>query len=1045
MKIYQPMLYVGLGGSGCLIGAELERRMRSELCGPDGTDLQERMAGMDFLPYQLPSCMQFVYADLNEAELNRLELGVTPAGGHSPAAARTQHLVRGLVPRFDTYPEVARSLRTNAGELTAAWLPPPIGEPRVAPLARGAGQLPTVGRAALLETFRSGIGPAQQPILDAIGQISTSGGELQRLGGRMRQSCDVFVAFSVAGGTGSGIFYDYLHLIGDVLARNGYRAQIYPLVLMPSAFAEGLGGGRPAKLNAGRALLDLFRLVDDQNGQSAQTQIDDVGLAGALTVRYPTDAEIRLRPSTVQTAFLFSLTAGMERDDLHRSVVSLILSLVGTDQERPDEHATVADRQYQSFADEFINRGVEREVPAPSGLGNCGVSTSLVASMTVPVDDLADIVSSRLLAEAVAELSVPPPGAAEANRELIERAFGAANIDALRTRAPLDFTELPVPRKGAEAVVAALTTRLKTLEASLKALERQLATTVPKQAQEFDPRRATEQLLKEVDLFRLHRVLAGHRDLRDPADQRGFLGLLEARRQAPPPPPGQSMTPPQSGTGIRDRWFRRKVRWSDKIVQAAIERQNEWFRWRARRSWHQAWDDQTPRWERKVERLRSQLTAVVDAFTSTVQSDIGQFARRAQDLYRPRTGVSYLLPPQGNDLELFYQAVLRRFRDVFVARDQLRPTATPADLVNKILGHQTWLDAWTAGQDYGSAQAIAVVRDRLKQEVQRLFRYREAGDRPLLPALTDLLAAAAGRESVSVADEDLQQFRQKVAALVPGGFDPQGSGALKILISYPSSGRDPDLERFLLHEIHLPRTADTVLEFRPIDAESIVIVLFRTSMSVTEVPELRGVLKFWADALRDEQPQDYLRWRQRLGYDFGYLISTEEHRVHILHRLLCAMWNGLVDVLDGPPESPSRIALRLGTSNAASMVMPLVEYGGTSSWASLLRAYEDWTITDDESIRRDVCARLMASRPDGIDRTPRSPSELYLLLRKMADGQRLATGDLRHNLPRGSRSYAEALHNFWDRLLPAALDLPFRGVHSPVRATLRDLEQAVSR
>src|SRR5262249_4665024 len=89
MKIYQPMLYVGLGGTGCLIGAELERRLREELCGPDGTDLQGVRAGKNLLPYQLPSCLQFVYADLNEAELNRLRRRAVPTEEHVAAAART--------------------------------------------------------------------------------------------------------------------------------------------------------------------------------------------------------------------------------------------------------------------------------------------------------------------------------------------------------------------------------------------------------------------------------------------------------------------------------------------------------------------------------------------------------------------------------------------------------------------------------------------------------------------------------------------------------------------------------------------------------------------------------------------------------------------------------------------------------------------------------------------------------------------------------------------------------------------------------------------
>ena len=124
MKIYQPMLYVGLGGSGCLIGAELERRLRDELCGPDGTDLRDRLAGRALLPYQLPGCVQFVYADLNEAELLRLRNRVVPGPEHAAAAERTMHLVGDLVPHFDTYPEVARSLRVNVNDYVSAWLPP---------------------------------------------------------------------------------------------------------------------------------------------------------------------------------------------------------------------------------------------------------------------------------------------------------------------------------------------------------------------------------------------------------------------------------------------------------------------------------------------------------------------------------------------------------------------------------------------------------------------------------------------------------------------------------------------------------------------------------------------------------------------------------------------------------------------------------------------------------------------------------------------------------------------------------------------------------
>lgn len=1052
MKIYQPMLYVGLGGTGCQIGAELERRLREEFCGPDGTEWQRTRAGGDFLPYELPAFVQFVYADLNEGELHRLARKVVPTAGHEQAVSRTQHLVHDLVPQFPTFPEVARSLRVNAGESVSDWLPPPYGEPKVAPLARGAGQLPTIGRATLMETIRLGLEPAQLPIRNAIGRLSTSGEALRDIGGRMQNqnSCDVFVAFSVAGGTGAGIFYDYLHLIGDAMARAGFRAQIYPLVLMPSAFDEGKGGGRPASLNAGRALLDLFRLIDNQNGQAAGQVVDDIDTVRSLSVHYPCNVDIALRPSTVQTGFLFSRTAGMERTDLHRSIVSLILSLVGTDTERPEGDARVGEREFLSFADEFINQAVERESVAPSGLGLCGVSTSLVASLTVPVDDMANIITWRMLNEAVDELSVPPPGSAEVNRDLIERTFALADVEPLRMRAPMEITELPTPAKGSDAVARWLNARVRTMQAALDALDRQLAEQVPLLAQAFNPRKAVEKLLTEVDLFRLRRIMFGNSQLHvstdRPAsvtpDQIGFVGLLENRRQEPKPPEGIGVNPPVLDIP-RNGLFRR-LHWGDKAVQDAIEEQNLWYEWRTKRSWHAAWRAQAPRWEKAVADLRDQLERLVDqALAPKVRDEAAQFSHRAQDLYRPRTGVSYLLPPEGHDLEPFYHAVVRSFRSFFGVSGRLRPTATVGEIVAEIFGERTWQQAFTSGVDFGADRTINTLRDKLKQEVLRRLRHRETGTRPLLPTLADLLAEAAGRDTGNVADDDLAQFRRKIAGLLPVGFEPQGTGPLKVLISYAAGGRHPDIERYLRSEIHLPGLADATVEFQSIDAESIVVVLFRTSMAVTEVPELRSVLRVWADTQQEARKNDYLPWRQRLGYNFDHLTSTEEDRVEILHRYLCAMWNDMVYVIEGDDTSPERIAVRLSESHQAEQHLTLSGFDRTSSWASLLGAYEFWTIKDDEAIRMAFSTQLMATLPHGLTTKPKAPGKLYRTIRDIAEKQKAELAELLRELPPDSRAHARTRYDFWTRTLPSALELPFHDVTHPIRGSLLKLEGAV--
>ncbi|MGH4013593.1 MAG: tubulin-like doman-containing protein [Pseudonocardiaceae bacterium] len=1034
MKIYQPMLFVGLGGTGCRVGGELERRLREELCGPDGMRLLGLMQGKNFLPYQLPQCVQFVYADLSEDEFGRLEQRVVPDPMYLPAAERTMHRVTDLIPQLDTYPEVARSLRMSAKTYVDGWLPPAQGEPRIGPLARGAGQLPTVGRAALFETFRGGLAPVQDSLLKAIGEINNSSGELRLLGGEQSDSCDVFVAFSVAGGTGGGMFYDYLHLIGDALARENRRARIFPLVLMPSAFEDGLGGGRSARLNAGRALLDLFRLVDDQNAQAAGTDLDRQGIHGTLAVSYPGREEIRLRASTVQTAFLFSRGAGVRRDDLHRSVVSLVLTMIGT------EFGVSSDgtrsTNYMSFADSFINSAVERELPAITGIGNRGVSTSSVASMTIPVDDLADIASSRMLAEAVKELSEPPPGRAENNVDLIDRFFTDANLDPLRLRAPLTITE-PRPVRGAPAILGALNTRARTMESRLTTLSQQLVQEVPVLAERFDTEKACRLLLANADIFQLRRVVLGHPQLAGQVNQLGFKKIVELRQSEPPPPEGLALTAP-APANIRNRWIFIKAKWADKEVRESLGRQDKWYDWRAKREWHEAWRDQSGRWEIKLRALERQVNALTGAFLDHARADGARFTTRSKELFEARVGVSYLLPRQG-ELDGFYRSVVRRFIDVYVVEKGLAPTATVGDVVTEALRDNGWRDAYETSIDNrrGPESAVAHVRDQLKAEVKRIFAHSDIERRPLLPALGDLLETAAGRASESVDEDDVVQFREKLAGLVPVGFAPGGTGRLKILFSYPSSTRDEQLENFLRQEVYLPKGVDTIVDFRPIAAESIAVVMFRSSMGLTEVPEVREVLRHWSDALRNERAEDFLRWRQRSGYQFGYLATTAEHRVKILHHLLSAVWNGQVSATPDLAD-PESVQVHLNGSGV-SMRLKLDAYRDLSGWADVLKAYEDWVLADDEQVRRDFCAQLITTLPNNLTGRPDAPKPLFQQLVELRDKEAEKAERMLDRPSEAGRRRLMSILEFWNETFPAALSMPFHGVDAPVEESLADL------
>lgn len=91
-----------------------------------------------------------------------------------------------------------------------------------------------------------------------------------------------------------------------------------------------------------------------------------------------------------------------------------------------------------------------------------------------------------------------------------------------------------------------------------------------------------------------------------------------------------------------------------------------------------------------------------------------------------------------------------------------------------------------------------------------------------------------------------------------------------------------------------------------------------------------------------------MRWRQRTGYEFGYLVTCEEHRVAILHRLLCAIWNGKASI-EGPEASPQRLSV---TMDGVSLSLNLTPFGEASSWGSLLREYELWALDDDDGIHQ---------------------------------------------------------------------------------------------
>ncbi|MEU3613381.1 tubulin-like doman-containing protein [Streptomyces sp. NPDC006872] len=1020
MNIHQPMLFVGLGGTGCLIGAELEQRLREELCGPDGVRL---VNGSGRSRFQLPECLQFVYADFNEAELNRLphrrvDRSLRTAYGH------TAHATPGLLPPYDSSPDLTRMLRVALHDDVQEWLPPSEHEPRVAPLYHGAGQLPSVARAALFSTLRSGPEPVLAPIREAVDGISRSIADLRELGGRQLRGCDVFVAFSLAGGTGTGLFYDYMHLIRQAFDTARFPGvSIYPLVIMPSAFPPASGGGREAELNAARAVVDLFHLVDEQNVPTVEPDITDAGRRGTLSVKYPEMGRLHLRPSTLQTAFLFTRTAGIRPDDLRRSIVAMVLSLIGTETVGEKTGSGGADDESPSFAASFVNRGIHRAARAASGIGRRGVSTSLAASMTVPTDELAELIAGRLLCEAIEDLTGSESRRGEENSALVRGLFVDSGIKDLWERQVLDPPQpYPLP-KGKNPIIQALRDRLDTMNDQLSSMDSELDQQVTTLAEGFNPRKGVQELLKKVDPFRAQRVVTGIAGHSDRVSAAGFEGLLANRADTPEKPKQADgaewdVESPPNVPQVRRRYGGLvQVHWTDPEVSPAVEHQDKWYTWRGRSLWHKHWREHTTVWKAALERAKSDVDELVRAFSAYIDEGSRTLQDRQTELYRDdRTGVAYLLPPRGS-FDAFYEDLKGRL---------LQEEGLPAEKgVARLLERMLVDDRWEHVTARPPRETVNSAKRLFEQRVKKLFYATGApGDRPLLPSLGTLLTSAAHGEKVTdVAGGqwlDVDRFRTQLAGLLPAGFVPEGEGPLKTLIVYPQTDEQELAQQFLKEELQLPSEGSP--EFHSAATDSITVVLFRSEMGITEVPEARQVLRLWAQTRDNEDPGSLLAWRQRTGYrDRNWPIATVADQQYILHRILSAMWNGQVETV-GDPKSPDGLRIELRPNGAATMTLPLKQYPNRiSSWSGLMRAYEDWTLLDAGSITEEMCSLLMGTHAHMSE-----PSPLFLhLIRDVAPQQRLLLESLSQDGHSNAENWVGPLRDFWKVHLEAAVRIGF--------------------
>jgi hypothetical protein len=1025
MKIYRGLFYIGLGGTGLRIGMQLEQRLRAELCGPDGMRLANRHdLGMQLSRFELPPFLQFMYVDYDESDMRAVQ-----------EAARKYTTMPGAVylnnvmPQANSYVLIADRLRTSAADAVHDWLPPKDNEPNVFPLTDGAGQFPTVGRAALFETFRSnrGVGLVRAPLSDVFGRISNAREKLGAIWNQQpRRGCDIFVGFSVAGGTGAGVCLDFLRLIaetaqyalqgGDGDGQNN-DVQIYPVVVLPSAFEFNDQDRRAAMLNGGPALKDIFDIVDNCNGDALNPD-----------VVYPGELEQIGQKVPARTAFLFRRPPAISTmSDFYRSVVAFILSLVGTER-------NVA-AQGESFASQFANGIVGRSSIAPDGIGRRPATTAMAAQLTIPTAEIAEILAARLVAEATQQLKEAPT--AEDNTAEIESFMTDAGLRDLQSRSGADPLSLDWGEtSGAQEIFKALNGHRDDALEQQKQLHNYLASHAAELAANFSWGTAVSRAVGKNDLFRVRRIALGTQDANaDEQTRAGFAGRLRRRGTTVPPPamyPDFTTTEPPVTPSMSDRFFGlRKMQPGDQEPADALRKIDDWYDWRTAWEWNEAWASNARHWDPALREMQTQLNGIYNSFDLYASNWEDKFRSSCQALYQPRTGVVYFLPEPGmrNDLENFYQtAVIPALR----ARCE-RKDATASHLLQWIMRDGRWQEAYETIQAGGSDRVLQYVVEQTKQNIESVLV-------DVMPTLGTLLDAAVHPDRPNFSAGMLERFRAALTALVPDGIQPNGKAPLQVQVFYPAETVDPQVTTYISTQL---AQAGAVPEYHCIaDANFIGVVMTRAGLSALAIPEFKQLMRVREDALHGPpRENDKLNWRQRLGYNSPWVVLSKADRVRITLRILNAMWDGSITTVPGDsPDNPTRIMIdQLGAAHAPPIQLMLQRFGELSSWSTLLMAYEQFVLSDRDIVA-DQCGQLMIRHtPDGYLQRVRPPSELFHAFVKLELEQAELARKL-YSQVQGVGDQLEAqVMEFWTEIVPQARELRFDAPRVHMGSNLNEL------
>lgn len=238
-----PTLFVGLGGSGGQAIGRIAKRLRAS----EDYELKYR------------SLVRFVAIDTNATDLARLRQGYGPIG-HVDATITLSD--------FDKveYTKLRRGEGfADADEYFTQWVHPWYRFREES--GAGAGQIRIEARLGFFRSIE--VGELTRQLKDILSELRSHKHGMRRRGAALQ----VFVYFSVAGGTGSGAFLPIAYLLRDLIGDKS--ARLFGFAILPDAFEEVVGMNRDGTLANGYAALkeleNLNRLDTQVPGASSPT------------------------------------------------------------------------------------------------------------------------------------------------------------------------------------------------------------------------------------------------------------------------------------------------------------------------------------------------------------------------------------------------------------------------------------------------------------------------------------------------------------------------------------------------------------------------------------------------------------------------------------------------------------------------------------------------------------------------------------------------------------------------------------------------------